>query len=324
DKSIFAIMSPMNNASSTATTTTRAGVSWLWLTVALFAHTGWGAYPVLARYLQTVSHLPGMAILALGNVLALVVYLPFAYRHINASLWRTPIIWLFALVVSIRAMTNLTSARFTLAIYVQLITLLTPLIVALLSKLLFRERLPPFTLPAIGLSIFGSLLIMSGDVSSGVILRLTGSDLIGIAIAFVSACALALYMLLIPRATSAGHVSAEAMLFVQLVALTITCGAMSLLLREPWSRFAAIGPPDWIVFAAFVIFVLLGANLGQIVALRQLGAPLVSSTMGWRLIGALALAAFLLGEALQSVWQVLGAVIVLVTITVYLRRQYRV
>lgn len=166
--------------------------------------------------------------------------------------------------------------------------------------------------------------MMSGDVSSGVILRLTGSDLIGIAIAFVSACALALYMLLIPRATSAGHVSAEAMLFVQLVALTITCGAMSLLLREPWSRFAAIGLLDWIVFAAFVIFVLLGANLGQIVALRQLGAPLVSSTMGWRLISALALAAFLLGEALQSVWQVLGAVIVLVTITVYLRRQYRV
>ncbi|OAN37130.1 hypothetical protein A6A03_05670 [Chloroflexus islandicus] len=313
----------MSNSSATATAT-RAGVSWLWLVVALFAHTGWGAYPVLARYLQTISHLPSMAILSLGNALALLVYLPFAYRHVDRKVWVTPIIWLFALVVSVRAMTNLTSARFTLAIYVQLITLLTPLIVALLSKLFFRERLPPFTLPAIALSIVGSLLMMSGDVASGTVLRLTASDLLGIAIAFVSACALALYMILVPRATGAGKVRAEAMLVIQLIALTVTCGAMSVLLGEPWQRFGEIGPYDWAVFAAFVVFVLLGANLGQIVALRQLGAPLVSSTMGWRLVSALALAALLLGEQLQSIWQVLGAVIVLVTITVYLRRQYRV
>lgn len=313
----------MSNSSVTATAT-RAGVSWLWLAVALFAHTGWGAYPVLARYLQTISHVPSMAILSLGNAIALLVYLPFAYRHVDRKVWVTPIIWLFALVVSVRAMTNLTSARFTLAIYVQLITLLTPLIVALMSKLFFRERLPPFTLPAITLSIVGSLLLMSGDFASGTVLRLTASDVVGIAMAFVSACALALYMMLVPRATGAGKVRAEAMLLIQLIALTVTCGAMSLLLGEPWQRFGEIGPRDWAVFAAFIIFVLLGANLGQIAALRQLGAPLVSSTMGWRLVSALALAALLLGERLQSVWQALGAVIVLITITVYLRRQYRV
>ncbi len=45
--------------------------------------------------------------------------------------------------------------------------------------------------------------------------------------------------------------------------------------------------------------------------------------MAWRLISALALGALLLGERLTSLWQVLGAVIVLVTITVYLRRQRR-
>jgi hypothetical protein len=130
-------------------------------------------------------------------------------------------------------------------------------------------------------------------------------------------------MILIPRATSVSNISAEAMLFVQLVALTITCGAMSLVLGEQWYQFAVIGPHDWAVFAAFVVFVLLGANLGQIVALRQLGAPLISSTMGWRLISALGLAALLLGEQLQNLWQVLGAIIVLVTITVYLQQQYR-
>ncbi|GIV88320.1 MAG: hypothetical protein KatS3mg055_0838 [Chloroflexus sp.] len=313
----------MSNPSA-ATATTRTGVAWFWLMVALFAHTGWGAYPVLARYLQTISHLPSMAILTLGNALALLVYLPFAYRYIDRTVWRTPIIWLFALVVSVRAMTNLTSARFTLAIYVQLITLLTPLIVALLSKLFFHERLPLLTLPAIGFSLIGSVLLMSSDLHRGAVLQLTTSDLIGIALALVSACALALYMILVPRATAAGQVRAEAMLLIQLIALTITCGAMSMLLGEQWQQFTVIGYVDWLVFAAFVIFVLLGANLGQIVALRQLGAPLVSSTMGWRLISALGLAALLLGEQLQNGWQILGAMIVVGTITVYVRRQYRV
>jgi drug/metabolite transporter (DMT)-like permease len=54
-----------------------------------------------------------------------------------------------------------------------------------------------------------------------------------------------------------------------------------------------------------------------------LGAPLVSSVMAWRLIATLALAAILLGERLDSWWQALGAVVVLITITGYLWRQAR-
>jgi type VI protein secretion system component VasK len=54
-----------------------------------------------------------------------------------------------------------------------------------------------------------------------------------------------------------------------------------------------------------------------------LGAPLVSSVMAWRLIATLALAAILLGERLDSWWQALGAVMVMITITGYLWRQAR-
>ena len=32
--------------------------NWFWLAATLMAQTGWGAYPVMARYLQTVSDLP--------------------------------------------------------------------------------------------------------------------------------------------------------------------------------------------------------------------------------------------------------------------------
>lgn len=298
-----------------------AGTPWIWFGVALLAHTGWGAYPVLARYLQTVSELPSMALLGLGNLIALAIYAPIALRQVGVRHLRAPVIWAFALVVVLRAITNLLAARFTHAIYVQLITLMTPLLVALLSAGLFREKLPPFTMGAIGLSLAGALLLMQGEIGSGgATFTLGAGDLLGIGLALASALCLSLYMILVPR-TVKSAVPGEAVLLVQLMALSATCGAISLVAGEEWGRFAAIGPSDWLVFLAFTLFVLLGANLGQISSLRRLGAPLVSSTMAWRLVSTLIMAALLLGERLTSLWQALGAAIVLVTITAYLWRQ---
>jgi hypothetical protein len=110
---------------------------------------------------------------------------------------------------------------------------------------------------------------------------------------------------------------------MQLTTLTVTSTGISFLTGDEWERFTTLTPVDWGAFAAFVFGVLLGANLGQIVSLRRLGAPLVSSVMAWRLIATLALAAILLGERLDSWWQALGAVMVLITITGYLWRQAR-
>lgn len=299
----------------------RGELTWAWVIAALLAHTSWGAYPVLARYLQTVSGLPSMALLALGNLIALTVLAPFVLRHLTRRHLASRALWGFTLVVVVRAITNVLSARFTMAIYVQLITLLTPMVVALLSALLFREKLPPYTWPAIGLSLFGSLLMMSGDLGGqGLGLALTGSDYLGIGLATISMLSLSLYMILVPR-TVKEAVPGEAVLFIQLIALTASTGALSLLLGEDWGRYLTLGPTDWAVYGAFVLFVLLGANLGQIAALRHLGAPLVSSTMAWRLVATLAMAALLLGERLTTLWQALGALLVLGTITAYLQRQ---
>ncbi|RRR71999.1 MAG: DMT family transporter [Candidatus Viridilinea halotolerans] len=291
---------------------------------ALFAHTGWGAYPVFARYLQTVSLIPSMALLALGNLIALAIFLPFVVRRVDRRFLREPAVWLFAFVVVLRAITNILAARFTLAIYVQLITLMTPLIVALLSAGLFRERLPPATWPALGLSLVGSMLMMSGDIGGyGMGLALTGNDLLGLALALVSAFCLAFYMILVPR-TAKVAVPGETVMLVQLTALTIVTGSISFLIGEDWGRYTQLAASDWLAFLTFVAVVLLGANVAQITALRHLGAPLVSSTMAWRLVATLALAALLLGEYLTSIWQIVGALIVFVTITAYLQRQRRV
>lgn len=288
---------------------------------ALGAHTGWGAYPVLARYLQTVSDLPSMALLAAGNAISIALVAPLFLPRFGLRVFAVRALWLFALVVVARAITNLLAARYTLAIYVQLITLLTPFIVVILGASLFREPIPPATWWALGLSLGGSLLMMSGDLGNdGIGLALTWTDALGISLAFASSFSLALYMLLVPRMVKA-KVPAEAVFIVQLVVLTVTSTLISLVLGEDWQRWTEIGVVDWVVFGMFTAGVLLGSNLAQIGALRHLGAPLVSSIMGWRLISALALGALLLGERLTSFGQVLGAVIVLVTITWYLWRQ---
>ncbi len=305
----------------TAAELRRETSSWIWVLAALGAHTGWGAYPVLARYLQTVSHLPSMSLIALGNVVVLIVVAFVIVPRVDLRVLRSPILWLFAVVVVLRAVTNLLAARFTLAIYVQLITLMTPFLVALLSATFLHEPIPPYTGRAITLSLMGALLMMGGNVGqSGVRLNLTSTDWLGIALAFTSSFFLAMYMVIVRR-TVRHDVPGEAVFVVQVMALASMTALLSFLLGEDWSRWQGIGVADWLVFGAFSLGVLLGANMGQIGSLRHLGAPLVSTLMAWRLVSALIIAALLLGERLTSLWQGLGALIVLVTITWYLWQQ---
>lgn len=295
---------------------------WIWVAAALGAHTGWGAYPVFARYLQTVSRLPSMSLLFAGNVIALAILSVVLLPRLDWRVFfRTHVLWLFAGIVVMRAITNLLAARYTLAIYVQLITLMTPFVVALLSATIFRDRIPPYTGRAITLALAGSIMMMSGDIGqAGVRLALTSSDWLGIGLAITSMLFLALYMIVVRR-TAQDDVPAEAVFFTQLITVTIATLSISLLIGEEWTRWQTLQLPDWLIFAGFSLGVLLGANVAQISALRHLGAPMVSSLLAWRLVSALIVAGLLLNEQLTSIWQVVGAGIVLITITWYLWQQ---
>ena len=59
--------------------------AWPWIFAALAAHTGWGAYPVFGRYLQTVTLLPSMSLLALGSAVALIALLTSFVPTIQAE-----------------------------------------------------------------------------------------------------------------------------------------------------------------------------------------------------------------------------------------------
>lgn len=293
---------------------------WGWYAVALAAHTGWGVYPVLGRYLQTVSGLPSMSVLVLGG-LPLTVWLCFVIlpRH-GWRIYATPVLWVFGAVTVLRSITNILSQRYTLAIYVQLIGLLTPFLVVLLNRVVLKERAPRFTLPTLSLITLGALLMMSDIDAAGVKFSLTQTDWIGIALALASSLFLALYMILVRR-TAHTAASGSAVLAFQTVLIQLSAFGLSLLWEEEWGRWLTISAQDWGVFVAYSLFVVVVANGLQISAIRHLGAPMVSSLMGWRLVATLSMGMLLLGERLTSFWQGAGMLLVLGTITWYLSRQ---
>lgn len=294
-----------------------------WSLLALGAHTAWGLYPALARYLQTVSGLPTLSLAAAGNLVVLALLLFTVFPRINLRIFRQPVLWLFALTVIGRSITNLLSARYTLAVYVQLIGLLTPFLVVLFSATFFRDRIPRFTFPALILTVAGALLMMSREIGvGGVRLALSATDWLGIGLAAGSSLFLALYMIMIRRSFKQ-KLPGEAVFATQVIALVLVTGVSSLIVREDYARWRELSTTDWLVFAAFVGLALLFANYGQILALKHLSAPAVSSLSPWRLVSAVVGSSVLLGERLTSGWQFLGAVIVLAVLSWYLWQQAR-
>lgn len=293
---------------------------WRWLAAALLAHTLWGAHPVLSRYLQTVSGLPSMSLLFIAYVVPLILIVTLYRRKLRFTLFASPVLWAFALIVAVRAITNMLAARYTLSIYVQLVTQATPFLVVLLGRTLFAERIPRYTGWAIALCLGGALLMMGGNIGQVESADLR-QDWLGIALAFASALSLAFYMLVARRTASVqGDVAIEVVIVVQTASAMVVALVASWLGGEEWGRWLMLRPVDWVAFAGLSLGVFLTANVAQLAALRHLGAPLVSSIMAWRLVSALVLGALVLDERLQSVWQVFGAAVVLVTITWYLSR----
>ncbi len=294
-----------------------------WLLVALTAHTGWGIYPVLARYLQTVSGIPSMALLAVSYAPLVVVFLVYALPRYGAVFRSSRPLWIFGVVVVARSITNVLATRYTQALFVQLITLMTPFLIAFLSTLVLHESLPRITLPAMVLSGVGSLLMLSSEISAeGVRFALTRTDWIGIGLALASAIALAFYMIAVRRTVQV-HLSGFVVLLFQSTVIAGTSLLLSLLAGEEWSRWQTLGGTDWLVLGIFALAIVIGANALQISALRRLGAPVVSSLMGWRLLSTLVLGILLLGEGLQSWLQAVGMAIVLATVTWYLWHERR-
>ena len=293
-----------------------------WMFFALLSHTAWGGYPVVARYLQKISGVPSMVILVVSGVLSLAIMLAILWRRQEFGMLSAPVIWSVATFAMVRSITNVLSVRYAPAVYVQLINLLTPFLIVVLGKLLFKESIPRHTIPAVLLSMLGSLAMFSGNFSGGSFsLALQGQEWLGLGLAAISTLTLALYMLMV-RVTNRHAVSSQATFTAQLILLVLSSSMLSAIFREDWSFWRSMHVFDWFMFLFFSLAIMFGANYTQISALRALGAPRVSSMQAWRLVIALLFGGLLLGEWLLQPLQIAGAVLVIVVVSLYLWQQY--
>lgn len=292
-----------------------------WLIAALVAHTGWGAYVVIGRYLQTVANLPTLSILVVGTTPMWAVLFLYTLPRVGWRVFADRAVQIMAIFALARAATNLLAARFTLAIYIQLIYLLTPFIVVLFNRLFMRDRVPKGTLLAVTFSIIGALFVLSENLTNGgLMFSLSSRDWLGIGIAMLSSMSLAGYMLAV-RNTANSPVSGFDALVVQSIFVWTLSLGISLATGEEWGRWLTINRTTFLVELSHIVFIIFAANTLQIIAIRQIGAPTVSTIMPFRLVSTLLFSWLLLGERLQSWWQAAGAAIVLITVTHYLWKQ---
>ena len=292
------------------------GRAWV-LLVMLAAHSGWAMYPVLNKAL--LAYLPPFTLLMVANGLSAIIAFFIARPRLSLALFSNRSMWLFALITAARSITNILAVKYTLAIYVQLVNLSTPFYVAWMGCWLLKEKIPPYTFSALLVSSLGAFLVISPNPLA---LQLPhgSTDLLGIALALLSSAFLGLYMTWSRKMTT-HDTHPTAAFFQQTLTLVLLYSSLSLLGGEDWSILQRLPTQAWVGILALTLIVLVGAALLQIWALSQINASLFSTLISWRLVVALIAAWLLLGERLVSVWQVIGALLVMAAVTAYLAHQ---
>jgi drug/metabolite transporter (DMT)-like permease len=294
-----------------------------WLLLAVVVQTAIGASMVPMRYLQAVAGLPSLALITASDIVAFSIMSWQVLPKIPRKFWRSKTLWLMVSVVLIRTILQTFALRYTKAYIVQLINLLAPFLVVILNQFFIRAPLPRFTIFAITFTIIGGILmVLGGLVNEPMQALLSSDDLIGILLAVLGTLGIAAYMTLVKRSRKIG-LPFRIVYISQILSMTVVMSVLSIGLGEDWTLFLTI---DWrtiLAFLSIAIGVEIGCKLGNIAVLRKLGAPLVSSMLALRLVAALFLGWFVLGERLDSGLQWVGALIVVSTITWYLANQFK-
>lgn len=286
--------------------------------LALVAHTGFGLYVVLVKYL--LRYLPPFGLLAVAFGIAVPVTFFVARPTLGWRDFCCAQIWLLLGIVVVRSVSKLLALQFTLATYVQLIDLSVPFFTPIVARMLLREAAPSRTLAALAAISFGSFLVVTVDPFD-VQLPNGHSDLVGIALALTTSLAMALGVVYTRYLTTRRRLNPASVFFQQIMAVAITYGVLSALTGESWQPFAALTVSDWIIYVLFVLVAIIGAGLAQVLSISRINATLFSTLLSWRLMVALGAGWALLGERLTSVWQGIGAVVVILAITLYLQHQ---
>ena len=288
--------------------------------LALFAHTGFGLFVVFVKYL--LNYLPPFRMLAVAFTIALPLVLMITNRAINWRELRRREIWLLAAIMMARSLTKLLGLQFTYALYVQLVDMAVPLLAPILAWLLLREAMPVGTVLAILITTIGSFLVITVDPFH-MSLPNGHRDLIGIGFAFASAVLMTLGMVYTRGLTAHRHgLSPQGLFLAQVFVGAGTYWVLSIVSHESWMEFAHLPSSVMIAFTLLILVSIVAAGISQIVSLARVKTSLFSTLLSWRLVIAASSSWILLGEKLSTAWQIAGILLVIGSITLYLRRQW--
>lgn len=294
-----------------------SGADFRWILLAILSHTAWGGYPVFARYLQKVHHISTLSLSAATNLLAVAgLLILFAPRiHIKAIGLKDFLFFCFIIVS--RNLLNLYAARFTYANNIQLFSLLAPFIVAFISRAVYEEALPRHTILALFFCLIGAVLMIFGGGA-----RNSASDIqnplnwLGIILSITGGVQLAFLMLSIKQLGRKGA-NAETIAFLQFASLSLFTGFGSILIKEDWTPWLSLRASGVVVCLVYAFLVLLFGTILQNSSIKKIGASSYTTIQTWRLISTIAFSWMLMGEGIVIVWQGIGALIVMATITLY-------
>jgi probable blue pigment (indigoidine) exporter len=184
-----------------------------------------------------------------------------------------------------------------------------PLLVALASWLLFKERLKPLGIAGLIAGVVGVSIIMGSRINAGV-------DLFGVALCGIGVLALTFATLAVRGATSGGN-------FMMIVGLQMLVGSVILFIATPIFETVRINPtlPLALAFAYTTLIPGLAATLIWFMLLDRIG-PIRAATFHFlNPVFGVAIAAVLLGEQVR-VLDIVGLLIVTIGIlAVQLSRQ---
>lgn len=178
-----------------------------------------------------------------------------------------------------------------------IIASLLPLLVALLSWLFLKEKLPLLGVAGLLAGLAGVIIIMWSRLSGG-------ADLTGVALAFMGVGALSLATLLVRGATSSGNV----LMVVGLQMLVASAGLFpTSLIFETWHVIWS-----WQLIVAFTYTTIVPGVLATLIwflLVQRIGAVRASSFHFLNPFLGVAIAAFVVGESLS--WQDIAGVLVI-------------
>lgn len=299
----------------------RDDVAWRYIWLGIVGHLIWGSYPVFGK--RAVAEVPKFSLLLVASGASVLVAVGLITWRDKSSwqdtlrlLFTSPVLWMLAIFVIARSVTNILSIELTRATWVQLINILTPFPVAFLGAWFFDQPVPHYTYRALALSTAGAALMLVPDwsvLSAG----FTSRDVLGLATAVFSTIALAAYFHLVRR-SRIRQATDGLIVLQQSMALMVAYAVLTLLTNEQWEAWYSLSAAGWVAALWVIGVVMIVGNLLQVVAVGGVSPARVTNFMALRLISAFVLAWTVLGERLVTPAQWLGAALVVITVTLYL------